>query len=107
MKIYLRKGLQVYEGVELCDIVMLTADSNYTKVVTITKTFTYSKPLKEIFSKIQEKDIAHDLVRINRSTVVNRNHVTGINGNQLMIRDEWFTISRDRHDEIFNYFTLI
>lgn len=108
MKIFLRENKHAYyEAIDVDDIVLMEASSNYTTIFTKTKNYVYSITMGDIYPMFQVVDEDHSLIRIHRSIVVNKKHVTGINGNELRVNGKWYTVAKSHREEIFRNFVIL
>lgn len=108
MKVFLRPThASTFEGIELNDILLLESRSNYTHVHTTSGMKPVAFTMKRVLETIKQIDVDDSFVRISRMTVINKNHVTGIQGNSLMVAKRWYTISREDRKNILGMFTFI
>jgi len=100
--LFLRKD-QHFERVKFEQILWLQADSNYTEILTISDTFVYSALLKKM-----ETLLPHDqFYRVHRSYVINKENISGFEGNQILMRDKKIPISKPYRPMVFKWFNIV
>lgn len=84
------------------DIVCCKADGNYTQVITLnTKPILVSKTLKFYEEILAE----HGFLRVHQSSLVNANHILGLSGNNLQLKNgDSIEISRRKRGVIMDLF---
>lgn len=80
-RIFIRTGSQSSTMVPYADILYLEADRAYSAVVTRSGKHTLSSSMGKVFDQFESPDF----VRISRHHVVNISHITGIDGNQVVV----------------------
>lgn len=108
MKIFLRPTYgEFFEGIEISDILMLEANNNYTIIHKSNCVTKVCITLKTVFNFIKSLDKDDCFIRISRMSVINKNYVTAINGNSLMVGNKWQTISREERKYILRMFKVL
>lgn len=100
--LFLRKDRH-FERVKFENILWLQADSNYTEIHTASNTFVYSALLKKVESVLPDTQF----FRVHRSYVVNKENISGFEGNNLLIRDLRIPVSKQYRSMVFQWFNLI
>lgn len=92
-----------FERVKFEHILWLQADSNYTEIHTMSNTYVYSALLKKV-----EAILPHDqFFRVHRSYVVNKENISGFEGNSLLVQQEKIPVSKQYRSMIFQWFNTI
>lgn len=89
------------------DVLYLNADGSYCSLVTRSKTFVLSIPMKTVFERIQRLKGSKAFLRISRSYVVNSQHVTSMEGNQLWVGETALDIGKTYREDIQQRFPSI
>ncbi len=100
--LFLRKGNH-FERVKLSQILWLQADSNYTEIHTTAGTYIYSTVLKKIEGTLPPQQF----FRIHRSYIVNKESISGFEGNTLLVHDKSIPVSKQYRTMVFNWFNVV
>ncbi|GAA0893869.1 hypothetical protein GCM10009122_35490 [Fulvivirga kasyanovii] len=99
--LFLRNG-QHHERVKFEHILWLKADDNYTEIHTASKTYVYSIVLKKM-----EENLPEQFYRVHRSFMVNKECISGFEGNNLLINGERIPVSKPYRSMVFSWFRVI
>lgn len=80
-RIFIRTGSQSSTMVSYADILYLEASRSYSTIVTNSNEYILSMNMGKVFDQFESPDF----VRISRSHIVNINHISGLEGNQVII----------------------
>lgn len=100
--LFLRKGNH-FERVKLSQILWLQADSNYTEIHTTAGTYIYSTVMKKIEGTLP----AEQFFRIHRSYIVNKESISGFEGNTLLVNNKSIPVSKQYRPLVFKWFNVI
>ncbi len=100
--LFLRKDLH-FERVKFDDILWLQADSNYTEIHTNSGTFIYSALLKKVETVLPQDQF----FRVHRSYVINKENISGFEGNCLLVGSEKIPVSKQYRPMVFNWFNTV
>ncbi|MBM6866513.1 LytTR family transcriptional regulator [Bacteroides caecigallinarum] len=93
-----------YEHISMKDITWIEALGSYCQVnTTVKRKFTLSFPL----GHIQKSLPAHIFIRINRSYLVNINHIKHIRGNSVMIDGIYLKIGKSYRKQVLDRFVFL
>lgn len=93
-----------YERVELNEIIWIEANGSYCQIHTTRKrTFTLSYPL----ARIEERLPPNQFVRIQRSFLVNINHVKKLTGCSLIVDNRIFKIGESYKQQVLSRFIFL
>lgn len=101
--VFLRTDSQIYVKLAFSEIIYLQAQRSYCDVVTENRTYSLSKSLNHVSDQIQNKDF----VRVSRSTVVNVNKITALNGNIIKMGDKEVLMSKELRDSLLLRFKFL
>jgi len=101
-QLFLRQKEQ-FKRVEINDIYLLEADSNYTYIHTRDEKFTYAALLRQMEQKLDNPSF----MRVHRSYIINLNAVQGFEGNSLFVGNMVVPVSKKYRHEIFNIFHIL
>ncbi len=100
--LFLRKDLH-FKRVKFEHILWLQADSNYTEIHTISDTFIYSALLKKVESVLPR----NQFYRVHRSYVINKENISGFEGNHLLVQSEKIPVSKQYRPMVFKWFNIV
>ena len=84
--LYVSRGEKNYELVKFQDITHIEADRAYCKLYTAKgKTETIARSMKSVYQLLSNTNAREQFVQVHRSFVINKNHITGIEGRMLKI----------------------
>jgi len=83
--------------VKIKDIMLIQADDNYSKIVTISRNHLVSSTLK----KLEKNITSPDFVRIHRSYIINMNYIDKIKDGYLHIKEHRLPIGRSYQEAFF------
>ncbi|MGB3180261.1 MAG: response regulator [Cyclobacteriaceae bacterium] len=80
------RGKEVHHRIKLSEITHLNSGRAYCYIVlTNDKKITYSKPLNKVLELISRKEGGEKFTRIHNSHAVNKDHITGYEGNEVIL----------------------
>lgn len=83
-------------------IIYLEACGSYCKIIQ-----DGSKELLMTFPLIEaQKFLPENFIRIHRSYVINIDYISKLSGNQIYVKDRWFTVGREYRKETFEHFII-
>lgn len=93
----------VYIRLQISSIQYIEAQPDHIVMVTDTGSFKLHSTLKNIFENIP----SHHFFRVHNSYIVNIQKISGLDGNNVMIRQKSIPISRSRQEELMSRINLI
>lgn len=92
-----------FQRVRFEHILWLKADSNYTEIHTTMNTFVYSMLMKKL-----EAILPGDrFFRIHRSYIINKESISGFEGNHVLIQQEKIPVSKQFRPMVFRWFNIL
>lgn len=92
-----------YIKIAYADILYIKADGSYAEIHTTTGKHTLTRPLNQLLKRIPYPD----LVRIQKSFCINKNHVSGIIGKMIYIKDFGIKVGETYEGVFREHFDLI
>lgn len=88
---------------DISDIDYIKAARSYCEVLTQSKTYTFTFNLKNFETKVKHKD----LIRVHRSFMINKNKVSQIEGNRVLVGKTWIEVGASFRKEVFSQFPML
>ncbi|MBI1183495.1 response regulator [bacterium] len=101
------KSKDTYEKVSIYDVTWIDADSSYCEVHTVHKTYSLSISMAKFMRQIESHSINHRLRQIHKSHIVNLDHITGLDGNRVMIGADKIDIGKTYIESVKSMFPTI
>ena len=99
--IFIKDG-QTYIKLDQNDILMLEAQNNYVKIITIEKEYLIRCTINKAIDKMKQSNF----IRVHRSFCININRVTKFNGNEITVENTIVPVGRNYKEDFIKSFEL-